>query len=243
MIGPAEQVADDDDSPIEEVGAKQARINAIRARGDEPAVELARRQIGSEHKAYLVEAAVIDVLRRQGAPLANLVRGHGSSAGLIGLAELDKELSTPQLVTTKKAILIRLGRWVDQPDIGLGRAGYGYKPGMSVDALYHSTRGWWRIDRRVAYGYPYAVCVYQGVTRAVWEIDHTSWRCQADDPRRVAFDGRRIEPGEAPYEAFIGEHGRRVPPKREDGRAVFGSQGSVAYWPSRQQIRRRLARP
>jgi hypothetical protein len=53
-----------DEGPDEELGAKRRRIDTIRARGDQPRVEFARRPIETAVEAYLVEAALIDVVRR-----------------------------------------------------------------------------------------------------------------------------------------------------------------------------------
>jgi hypothetical protein len=229
-----EQIVGGEQPSPDELGAKQAIIDAIRGRGDEPVVEFARRQIANEHEAYLVEAALIDVLRRHGSPeLANLVRGHGTGMGLATLQELREELATPVLETDQKALLIKLGDWRSQPDAELPRPGHGYRHGMSDAALYDSTRAWWRISPEVALGYPYAVCVYGGVTRAAWEIDHRSWRISSGTlyAGRIAFEGRRVRPGENAYEEFIDRQGRRVPATRPDGRAVFGSGQPIAYWP------------
>jgi hypothetical protein len=46
---------------------------------------------------------------------------------------------------------------------------------------------------------------------------------------KSVFEGRWLLPGEAVYEDFISEHGRSVPDKRSDGRALSGSQAAFAY--------------
>lgn len=69
---------------------KVARIQAIRATGREPRIEFARIRIPNEREAFLVEAALIDVLDRHGSPLVNEVRGHGTRSGLVTLEELER---------------------------------------------------------------------------------------------------------------------------------------------------------
>jgi len=78
------------------------------------------------------------------------------------------------------------------------------------------------------------VTIFQGVTRAVYQIDPARWRRQQQPAgsRRVAFEAARLREGEV-FEAFMGMDGKgtRVPPTRPTGRAVFGTGGSIAYWP------------
>jgi hypothetical protein len=224
-----------DDASGEEVGAKLARIQSIRQRGGEPKIEFARIRIRTAEAAYLVEAALIDVLHRHTSSLTNAVRGHESSAGLISLDELEIELLAPPLDTTLQAILIKLSWWMPEEDKELPRQGFGYRVGMTPRELYDSTRAWWPINQARAASYPYAVAVHFGVTRGVWEIDQASWR--AWDMRvagrsrtRWAFEGTIPQPDV--IDAFIGRVGRRVPATRTDGRALFGSGSPIAYWPA-----------
>lgn len=218
-----------DEGPDEELGAKQRRIDTIRARGDQPRVEFARRQIQTETEAYLVEAALIDVLRRHGPrSVVNAVRGHGADLGLITLDELQEQVATPDLTTVIPAILIKLSWWVDEQDTVLPRNGYGFKRGMSQEALYDSTRAWWRLNIPRARDFEYAIAVFQGVTRGAWRIDQSAWRSEGG---KVAFGGHPLEPGDVAYEDFVGTIGRRVPAIRVDGRAVFGTGQPLAYWP------------
>jgi len=59
---------------------KLARIQAIRAAGQEPCIEFARIPIPTDREAFLVEAALIDVLDRHGDRLVNEVRGHDAGS-------------------------------------------------------------------------------------------------------------------------------------------------------------------
>jgi hypothetical protein len=212
----------------EEQRRKIARIQAIRASGREPRIEFARIRIPTEREAFLVEAALIDVLDRHGDPLVNEVRGHDTGSGLVTLEDLERSHGTTEFTTTERAILINLGRWRADPDPDVPRSGHGYRPDMTADELYASTRAWWRIGRRE---YPYAVAVHEGITRAVWAIDPGSWVSHQREGERLrwAFEG-----GPAPadiHDAFVGAIGRRVPARRPDDRVVFGRQGAIAYWP------------
>lgn len=225
-----------DDAPAAEVGAKLARIHSIRQQGRQPIIEFARIRIPTEKEAYLVEAVLIDVLARRAAALTNVVRGHETSFGVVSLAELETELFAPPLDTQMAALLVILGSWTPDDDRELPRTGYGYRPGMTTRELYDSTRAWWVMGHSARSGhYRYAVAVFSGVTRGVWEIRQDSWR-QWDVSRhgqtrvRWAFAAGPAPPEIA--EAFVGRTGRRIPTIRPDGRSVFGSGSPIAYWPS-----------
>jgi len=157
-------------TPVE-AGEKVARIREIQESGDEPRVEFARFRIATEGEAYLVEATLIDALSRHAAPLTNTMRGHDSDFGLVSLVELEQKLAAPELTTSTPAILIKLSWWTPDQDTELPRGGFGYRPGMTQTELYDSTRAWWVMSQSTVRGYRYAVAVYQGVTRGVWEID------------------------------------------------------------------------
>jgi uncharacterized protein len=220
-----------DATPVE-AGPKVAKIREIRARGQEPRIEFARIRIKTEKEAFLVEGVLIDILNRYGsATLTNAVRGHEAEAGLVSLVDLTRELAAPPLETKLRAILITLGWWVPEDDRELPRQGHGYKAGITAQELYDSSRAWWVVgDRRLEY--PYAVAVFQGITRAVWVIDHKSWKSwqRPGSKTRWAFDG--MPAPDLVREAFIGKVGRRIPATRPAGGSVFGSGNPIAYWPA-----------
>lgn len=220
----------------EEAHAKVERIREIRKRGSEPRIEFARRCIATEDEAYLVEAALIDVLLRHGrGRLTNEVRGHGTDLGLVGLDELEMELAAPHLEDTSlRAILIKLGDWGPEDDPEVPRSGAGFRHGMSELELYDSMRAWWHINPERARNYPYAVPVYQGITRGVWTIDQKSWRRwdaarHGTQSTRWMFDAEPVREGPV-YEAFHGRTGRRIG-TRPSGGPVFGTGSPIAYWP------------
>ncbi len=223
----------------EEAGAKLARIRRIRKGGREPQVQFARIKIATAGEAFMVEAALIDTLQhygpRGGEGLANVVRGPVKENGLVSLDDLAYQLTRPKLDTTYAAILIKLGWWKDQEAPEVPRHGYGYRHGMSDQELYDSVRAWWPLSEKRLQWYPYAVAIFQGITRGVYHIDQASWRRQEQPPdsRRMAFEATRLREGEV-FEAFMGKDGKgtRVPPTRPTGRDVFGTAGSIAYWPA-----------
>jgi hypothetical protein len=207
---------------------KVGRIQAINAAGQKPRIEFARIRIATEREAYLIEAALIDVLNRHGDTLLNEVRGHHTASGLVTLEDLERRYGAIEFTTQKRAILINLGRWRPDPDLEVPRKGHGFRPDMTPEELYASARAWWRIGKR---NYPYAVAIHEGITRAVWVIDPTSWvsHRRPGEQVRWAFEA---EPAPADvHDAFVGAIGRRVPTERADGRRVFGRQGAIAYWP------------
>jgi len=230
----AEALLLDDGATAEEAGKKLARIRAIREAGLQPQVEFARFRIATEREAYLVEAVLIDALSRHAGSLTNAVRGHDSDFGMVGLEELEQRLAAPDLTTDTPAILIKLGWWTPDDDRELPRRGYGFHPGMTESDLYDSTRAWWVLNPSRASSYRYAVAVYQGVTRGVWEIDPSSWR-SSDVPTRGRSKQRWAFAARAPspevQDAFVGRIGHRIPRTRPAGGAVFGSGSPIAYWP------------
>jgi len=206
---------------------KLARLAEIRAAGLTPIIDVVRHGV-DEQTALFVEAGLIDCLPR----LCNAVQGHGAVNGRARLDELERRYGALELATSLRAILIKLGPWQDVPNPDLGRRGHGYFPGISEEDLYQSIRGIWHINLNRVRAYPYAVAVHEGITRGVWEIDHSSWRQFLDhngNPR-VGFEGEAITSGDV-FDAFVGPLGHQIPRLRADGRHVFGNQAVTAYWP------------
>lgn len=200
---------------------KVALIREIEFQGKPVRIDIVRHRL-SEEDAFTVEAALIDVL----AGLVNDQAGHTSGLGRSRLEELESRYGAPLLTTTEKAILIKLGGWLDDPFPDLDRPGYGYRRDMTRDELYRSIRGIWKLDARWVNDYPYVVAVHNRITRGLWRPKR--WVHVAG---RLAFEGPEITIGSA-HEAFVGVLGRRIPELREDGRKVFGAQATHAYWPS-----------
>lgn len=202
--------------------AKVRRIRAIRAAGSEPRVDVVRHGL-DEAQALLVEAALIDALDG----LVNVVDGHGSEQGREPLSEYVARYGAPPVANdAPPVVLIRVGRWREmreEMEPGVWRRGNGYWPGISLQELVDSARGWWKInpvsiERR---GIVHAVAVYDGVTRAVLKIGE--WT-QRNDGRR-AFAATSILDGPT-FDAWVGPLGKRVT-------FVVAARNPVTYWPLR----------
>lgn len=72
----------------------------------------------------------------------------------------------------EKAIVIKLAR--------------SYREGMSKEALYDVTRGYWKVNLKRARQAEYALSVYQGIVREVYEIDQ--WLPAGSVPRPTLPD-------------------------------------------------------
>jgi hypothetical protein len=126
------------------------------------------------------------------------------------------------------AVLIKLRRRVLEDERELPRTGTATTQACRTRNSTTQPWAWWRLDVNRASRYPYAVAIYQGVTRAIYQIDHAKRRRSA---RRyaVAFDGTRLLEGEA-FEAFVARRGRRIPTQRPAGGPVVGTGSLTAYW-------------
>ena len=201
---------------------KLQAIREIRAHGLEPQIDVVRWGL-DETTAFHVEAALIDVLDR----LTNLVRGAHAEQGRTPLKELVAQFGAPPLSDDLRppGLLITLGDWQDG-DVGFpGRAGGGYRLGMSDRELYDATRGWWKVSpkRMERSGISHAVAVHRGVTRAIFGIER--WFARPEGDGRSGFDGERLWNGPI-FDAYVGALGKRVP-------AVRGGQNPIRYWPRR----------
>jgi hypothetical protein len=202
--------------------SKVRRIRALRDTGHEPRVEVVRHGL-EEPQALLVEAALIDCLDG----LTNAKEGHGSERGRKPLSEYVARYGAPPVAAdAPPAVLIRVGRWrevVEEMEPGARRHGNGYRPGISLQELVDSARGWWKISPRTLQrrGIRHAVGVYDGLTRVLMEIG--SWT-QRDDGRR-AFTATPILDGPV-FDAWVGPVGKRVT-------FVAAARNPIAYWPLR----------
>lgn len=200
--------------------SKVRRIRAIREAGHEPRVDVVRHGL-DEPQALLVEAALIDCLDG----LTNAVEGHGSEQGRKPLPEYVARYGAPPVASdAPPVVLIRVGRWremVEEMELGVWRHGNGYRPGISLDELVDSARGWWKISPRTIQqrGIRHAVAVYDGVTRTLMEIG--SW-IQRDDGRR-AFTATPILDGPM-FDTWVGPVGKRVT-------FATATRNPISYWP------------
>lgn len=135
---------------------KALRIKAIRNRGRQPQIDLLCYGL-SNAAASLVEAAAIALLGRP--PLVNLVGGEFTMGfGRVSAGELILKESARLAKIKEDVILIRINRR--------------YHSNLNARELYEATRGVWKAGLR-RYRAKYAMAVYQGIVREVYEI--TRW--------------------------------------------------------------------
>jgi len=165
-----------------------ARIEEIRSGRQEPRIDILVHGIEDHETACKVEAAAIDLLAA--GSLTNTIRGRGTvEFGRRRLQELDALYGARPVEIVHPSILIRINQR--------------YRPGMSEQELYESTRGVWRLGPRRETA-RLALAVFQGVVREVYEIGswhhagttayETRGREEVDDDRRVEFVGEVASP-------------------------------------------------
>lgn len=219
---------------------KIARINEIRASGNEPRIDVVRHGL-DEEAALMVEAALIDCVdgltnKARRSSLKELVTRYGTppvgpDSNTTIRSSLASPVAPPVGFGAPPAVLIRLKPWEDRRDgiePGVIRLGHGYREGMSLQDLVDSTRAWWRIspDTVKQRGIRHAVAVHKGVTRCVMTIGN--W-IQCGDGGwahgRWAFAATPLTHGPV-FDEWVGSLGKRVYFKR-------GSQNPVTYWPQK----------
>ena len=133
---------------------KVARIAEIRRAGQEPQIDILRYGL-SDAEATLVEAAAIDLIGK--ANLTNRVSGHHErSFGRVTSQEIITMLTAKPVTVQHKAILITINKL--------------YRSDMTPLELYEATRGIWVVRPSLNKAH-YAMAVYQGIVREVYEID------------------------------------------------------------------------
>ena len=136
--------------------SRKARVlGELRAEGREPRLEVLAHGLADEETALRVEAASIDLLGL--ADLTNAVRGWRSvQLGRLPLSELMTYYAAKPVEVIDPVLLIRINQL--------------YRHGMPAHDLYEATRGVWRLGARCR-GAKYALAVFEGVVREVYEID------------------------------------------------------------------------
>lgn len=139
-------------------------LEELEEAGLEPRLEVLAHALADEETAFRIEAAVIDLLGLD--DLTNLCRGWRSvQLGRLPLSELMTYYAAVPVEVQEPALLIRINRL--------------YRHTMSASDLYEATRGVWRLgDRRT--GARYALAVFEGVVREVYEID--TWHPAGSTP-------------------------------------------------------------
>ncbi|TFD88593.1 hypothetical protein E3T61_12245 [Cryobacterium lactosi] len=137
--------------------AKVARIREIRKEGHEPNIEVLAFGL-DETTAFKVEAAAIDLIGFEN--LTNRVVGHGAKRfGRMGMDEVHGKLSSkPIEVFDDDCVLIRIND------------SYADSAKQTAMDLYDATRGIWRMSLASAKKAKYALAIYGGVVREVYQI-------------------------------------------------------------------------
>lgn len=137
--------------------AKVARIREIRADGIEPRIEVLAFGL-DEVTAFKVEAAAIDLVGFDN--LTNAALGHGARQfGRMGVDEVHARLGSDAVVAFEDhCILIKINDT------------YADAVKRSVIDLYDATRGTWKLSVDRARQSKFALAVFGGVVREVYEI-------------------------------------------------------------------------
>ena len=181
---------------VQNESRKAEVIAALKSEGKVPRIDILVHDLPDEESAFRIEAAVIDALELAG--LTNQVRGWGTAQrGRARLSELIAAYGATPVEITDPSILIRINRV--------------YRASMDANSLYDATRGSWRVGQRRERA-KLAMAVYEGVVRAVYEIE--AWHPAGSTPyatRDVAklrregrweFTGR--EAGQEFQERYVG---------------------------------------
>ncbi|MFN8471575.1 MAG: hypothetical protein U0822_05095 [Anaerolineae bacterium] len=158
--------------------AKLRVLAELRQEGKEPRIDILAHRLKDEETAFRIEAAVIDLLGL--GELTNEVRGWRSlELGRIPLRELIVYYAATPVEVTVPAILIRINQL--------------YRHNMSPQEIYEATRGVWKLGTRREQA-RYGLAVFEGIVRAVYEIDR--WHAagttpyQTRDANELAGGGR-----------------------------------------------------
>lgn len=192
---------------------KVARIKEIIEAGYQPQIDILAHGLSTEEAALRIEAAVIDAIGTD--KLTNAVGGWESdSVGRMPLSELIALYGAKPVDVVHPSLLIRINRL--------------YRYGMSAAELYEMTRGIWKVGPRRSKA-RYALAVYKGVVRAVFEIE--SWHPERSTPYNIRVFDEPPRPGR--WE-FIGRPADELIHVQYFGRSVQhyfkrGQRGPVAY--------------
>jgi len=137
--------------------SKVARIKNIIEAGFEPRIDILAYQLRDDLEASRVESALIELMGINN--LTNIVKGrYSNNFPRRQLTDIIIENNPAPAEITDSALLIRINKQ--------------FKYGISAQELYESTRGVWVIGQRRNRA-NFAMAVYAGVIREVYEID--SW--------------------------------------------------------------------
>lgn len=153
---------------------------------------LIRHGISTEKDAYVVESALIDFCQlldpdgdNELFQLTNLVRGHHhETRGLMSTDAVMSFYDAPDCPAIEEPVL-------------LFQIPVRWRPEMTPEELFESTRGWWKLGSRREKA-EYAFAVSKGVIRAIYRIEN--WRERVEGDRDWEHDV-----GKRPRWGFTGE--------------------------------------
>ena len=152
---------------------KTRTIAELRAAGLEPRLEVLAHRLKDEETAFRIEAVAIDLLGLD--ELTNEVRGWRSlEMGRMTLDELKGYYAAKPVTVVHPALLIRINKL--------------FRRNMTDTELYEVTRGIWKLGKRRE-GARYALAVFEGVVREVYEIE--SWHPALTYPYTTRRDAAR----------------------------------------------------
>lgn len=165
---------------------KVGRINDITAAGFEPRIDIVAYKLRDDLEASRVEAALIELWGVH--KLTNIVRGRFSTDyPRRPLFDFIAERSPQPVDVTVPALLIRINRH--------------FRYEMSAEELYENTRGIWVIGERRRHHAKFAMAVYAGIIREVYEIE--SWHRAGETPYLTRVQSELAEAKDKRWE-FVG---------------------------------------
>ncbi len=155
--------------------AKISKIREIRDGSRLPEIEILAHNLRDEKAAFVVEAAAIDLIGIEN--LTNMTRGSGSKEfGRMTLQQVIGHYAAKEVEFEDNVILIRINKT--------------YRHSMPAEELYEVTRGTWAMGSRREKA-RYALPVFQGVTKEVYEIE--KWHQGGTNPyefRTISLNDR-----------------------------------------------------
>lgn len=178
----------------------------------------------SEKEAFLVESAVIDLLKLSN--LTNKVQGHHADLkGRTRVEDLIKLLNSTKAKLKEPAILIVINQE--------------YRFGMSPQELYDATRSAWRINPQRGEKAKYAMAIYRGIIQEVYTISKwvqggSTMRYADTDTSPEIKDSNKTIKNRLEFVGNIAEAKIR---KKYKGKSVShydmfvkGAQNPIKYW-------------
>ncbi len=190
---------------------QRALAHLIRLKGHR--VDVIAHGLPDEATAFHVERALIDAIGPD--RLTNKVRGQGIELGREPIIDLLVRYAAQPVDVADPLILIRINRL--------------YVPGMSADELYDATRGVWKVGERRESA-KYALAVYRGIVREVYEI--RSWHPAGATPYQSRVADERW-PGRWEFQGVVAPE--QVRQRYLTGSVAHllpdGAQNPIAYAP------------